>query len=157
MRSALGPGDGVDLVEDDGLDPMQRLARLRGQQEVERLRSRDEDVGRALEHPPALVGRRVARAHADGELGAQPRERAPQVPLDVVVERLERGDVEKAQTVAGRLVEPIDAGEEGSEGLAGSGRGLDEDVPAACDRRPAELLRAGRLGECTLEPLPRPR
>jgi len=156
VRSALGPRDGVDLVEDDSLDPMQRLARLRGQQEVERLGSRDEDVGRPLEHPPALVSRRVARAHADSELGAQPRERAPQVPLDVVVERLERGDVEQAETSTGRLVEPIDAGEECSEGLAGSGRRLDEDVPAARDRRPAELLRLRRLGECALEPLPRP-
>ena len=154
MRSALGARDGVDLVEDDGFDPVQRLACLRRQEQVERLRSRDEDVGRALEHPPALVGRRVAGAHADRELGVQSGKRAPQVPLDVVVERLERGDVEQAQASTGRLVQPIDAGKEGGEGLAGSGRGLDEDVPAARDRRPAELLRARRLGKCTLEPAP---
>jgi hypothetical protein len=43
----------VDLVEDDRLDPAERLAGRRGQQQEERLWRRDEDVGRGLgEHPP---------------------------------------------------------------------------------------------------------
>ena len=58
--------------------------------------------GGVFEHPPALVRGRVAGADADRELRAEPGERAPQVALDVVVERLERGDVEQAQPLARR-------------------------------------------------------
>ena len=98
MRAALRAGDGVHLVDDHGLDPAQRLARLRGQHQEERLRRRDQDVGRLLAAAPrALLRRRVARADADAELGLDPGERAAQVPLDVVVERLQRRDVEQAQ------------------------------------------------------------
>ena len=100
VRAALRPRDRVHLVEDHGLDPAQRLARLRGEQQEERLGSRDEDVGRRLQHPPALVGGRVAGAHADRELRLEPGERAPQVALDVVVERLERRDVEQPEPFA---------------------------------------------------------
>ena len=42
---ALGAGDGVHLVEDHRLHARQRLAGLRGEDEEQRLRSRDEDVG----------------------------------------------------------------------------------------------------------------
>jgi hypothetical protein len=39
VSTALGAGDGVHLVDDDGLDAAQRLAGLRGQEEEERLRA----------------------------------------------------------------------------------------------------------------------
>ena len=117
----------------------------------------DEDVGRRAQHPPPLVGRRVAGAHRDGELRAQARERAAQVPLDVVVERLERGDVEEAEARARGLVQAVDPDEERGERLPGAGRRLDQDVPAARDRGPAELLGGSRAREGALEPLPRPR
>ena len=48
VGAALGAGDGVDLVDDHGLDPAQRLARLRGQHQEERLGRRDQDVRRLL-------------------------------------------------------------------------------------------------------------
>ena len=54
VRAALGRGDRVDLVDDDGLDRREHLARLRGQQEVERLRRRDQDVGRRARDARAL-------------------------------------------------------------------------------------------------------
>ena len=157
MRAALRAGDGVHLVEDHRLDPAERLARLRGEEQEERLGRGDEDVGRRPQHPAALLGRRVARAHRDRELRVEPGERASQVPLDVVVQRLERRDVEQAQPLAGRLVEAVDADQERSERLPRPRRRLDEDVTAARDRRPAEQLCRRRLGERALEPGPRPR
>ena len=85
----------------------------------------------------------------------QPREGPAQVPLDVVVERLQRRDVEEPQALAGPCVEPVDAVEERGERLAGTGRRLDEDVAAARDRGPAGRLGGRRPLERTLEPLPR--
>ena len=49
VRAALGAGDGVHLVDDHRLDPAQRLARLRGEQQEERLGRRDQDVRRLLD------------------------------------------------------------------------------------------------------------
>ncbi len=55
VGAALVVGDGVDLVDDDGVDAAQVLAALlRGEQDVERLRGGDEDVGRRLQHGAAL-------------------------------------------------------------------------------------------------------
>ncbi len=152
MRSALRPGDGVHLVEDHGLDPAQVLARLRGEEQEERLRGRDEDVGRRLQHPPPLLGRRVAGAYGDAELRAQTRERPAQIPLDVVVQRLQRRDVEEPQPFTGRVVQPVDPDEERGERLPRPGRRLDEDMPSARDRRPAGALRGRRPLERALEP-----
>ncbi len=44
-------------------DPAQRLPRLRGQQQEQRLRGRDQDVGRLAGHLAALVGGGVAGPH----------------------------------------------------------------------------------------------
>ena len=91
----------------------QRLARGRGEHQVERLGRRDQDVGRLLDQRAALLGRRVAGADADAEARAEPGERAAQVALDVVVERLQRRDVEDAQAARpGWRVEPVDRVEE---------------------------------------------
>ena len=92
---------------------------------------------------------------ADAQLRAQPGERPAQVALDVVVERLQRRDVEEPQALAGPRVEPVDAVEEGGERLAGAGRRLDEDVAAARDRGPAGRLGGRRPVERALEPLAR--
>ena len=155
VRTALRARDRVHLVEDHGLDPAQRLPRLGGQHQEERLGRRDQDVGRLLHQLAPFLLRRVARADADSELGLDPRERATQVPLDVVVERLQRRDVEKAQPGAGRAVELVDPVEEGGERLPGAGRRLDQDVAAGGDRGPAGRLRRRRAGKRALEPAPR--
>ena len=155
VRATLRPGDRVHLVEDHRLDATQRLARLRGEKQEERFGSRDQDVRRRLLHPPPLVGRSVTGANADRELGAEAGERASQVALDVVVQRLQRRDVQEPEPLAGRRVQPVDPDQEGRERLPRARRRLDEDVPAPGDRRPPELLRRGGAGERALEPLPR--
>ena len=147
VRAALRPGDGVHLVEDERVDGAEQLTRLRRQQEEERLRSRDQDVGRVAQHRRALLLRRVAGADGDAELRLEPGERTAQVPLDVVVQRLQRRDVEHAQSGAGRRRQPVDRVEEGGERLAGAGRRLDQRVRAGGDHGPALLLRGRRRGE----------
>src|SRR5437588_8909337 len=142
----------MDLVEDERLDGAQRLARTGGEEQEERLGSRDEDVRRLAEHRGALALRRVAGADGDAEVALQACERAAQVALDVVVERLERRDVEEPDPVARRAAEAVDPVEEGGERLPGAGRRLDQRVLAGGDRRPAELLRGRRRGEGALEP-----
>ena len=99
VRAALRPGDGVHLVEDHRLDRLQQLAAARGEEQEERLGRRDQDVGRRAQHPLAVALRRVARPHAHRQRRADPRERAAEVPLDVVVERLERRDVEEPEAL----------------------------------------------------------
>jgi hypothetical protein len=44
VRAALGGHQRVNLVEDDGLDPAQGVAGVRGEQQVQRLRGGDEQV-----------------------------------------------------------------------------------------------------------------
>ena len=84
------------------------------EQDVQRLRRRDQDVRRLAAHARALALRRVARAHgranrrfaehACRELAADAFERRAQVLLDVVRERLQRRDVEDLRFVAQRAV-----------------------------------------------------
>jgi hypothetical protein len=60
--------DRVDLVDDHGVDACEPFARpRRGQQDVERLGRRDEDVRRALRHLRALARGGVAGADADAD------------------------------------------------------------------------------------------
>ena len=93
MGAALRPGDGVDLVQDQGLDPGQQLTCLGGQEQEEGLGGRDQDVGRFAEHLLPLLLGRVAGADRDAELGLKAGERAAEVALDVVVQRLQRRHV----------------------------------------------------------------
>ena len=69
VGAALGAGDGVDLVEDDRLDAAQRLARLRGEEEEERLGRGDEDVAGRPREGASLGGGGVAAAHRHGDVG----------------------------------------------------------------------------------------
>ena len=84
----------------------QRVACARRQQQVQRFRRRDQDVGGLALEARALGGRRVARANRDvrhdervaargGDADDSCNGRA-QVPLDVDGQRLERRDVEHA-------------------------------------------------------------
>jgi len=100
VRAALGPGDGVDLVEDDRLHAAQGLPGGGGEQQEQRLGGGDQDVRRVGGEAPPLGGRGVARAdahldpglrqaQADGGL-AQARERGAQIALDVHRQGLQR-------------------------------------------------------------------
>src|SRR3954447_24470407 len=106
------------------------------------------------QHLRALLLRRVPGADGDTQLGPQTGERPAQVPLDVVVRRLERRDVEQPQSLARLGAEPVDSVQECCECLPGAGRRLDQGVLAARDRRPAALLRGCRAAERVLEPGP---
>ena len=62
VRAALGRHQRVDLVDDDRVDRAQRLAGVRGQQQIERLGRRDQDVGRLAQEPRALDRRACRRS-----------------------------------------------------------------------------------------------
>ena len=107
VRAALGGRDRVDLVDDHGVDVLERLAGLAREHQVERLGRRDEDVGRRGDELAPVGGGRVARADADrhpGHRDAEPSRRLAdadqgraQVALHVDAERLQRRDVEDAR------------------------------------------------------------
>ena len=84
-------------------------------------------------------------------------ERRAQVALDVDGERLERRDVEHAAALrlVGRRLEhqPVERPQERRQRLAAAGRREDQRRFAARNRRPAALLRRGRLREHRVEPL----
>ena len=69
VGAALASGDGVHLVDDDGLDAAEGLARLRGEHQEQRLGRGDEDVGRLARQPAPLLGGGVTGPDADAELG----------------------------------------------------------------------------------------
>jgi hypothetical protein len=105
----------VYLVDDDVLDGAEFLLELRGvEQDGERLRRGVEDVWRGFEHPLALAA--VGVTVTDGmthfaHLGsallqflAYPIERTLQVPVDVVRERLQRGDIQAVDGVLETLL-----------------------------------------------------
>ena len=73
VRAALAGDQRVDLVDDHRVHRRQPLARVRGQQQEQRLGRGDEDVRRLAQEARALAGRRVAGA--DGDLGRGHRRR----------------------------------------------------------------------------------
>ena len=133
-------GDRVHLVDDDRLDALQRLAGPAGQHEEQRLGGRDQDVGWSGREGTALVGRCVARADADPDVGQPGRpggeplrrlpdagQRRPEVALDVDGQRLERGDVEHPGALGlvlrrRRGQQLVDRSQERAERLARAGR-----------------------------------
>ena len=154
VRAAARLQHGVDLVDDHDARGLQHLARaLGGQQQVQRLGRRHEDVRRRAQHRRALVLRRVAAAHRRGDLdrGVAHRlgervdfaARLGQVLVDVRRQRLQRRDVDDPHLVGqsrqlGRLAEQlVDRGQERGERLAGAGRRRDQRVLAAPDGAPA--------------------
>ncbi len=155
VRAALRPRHSVHLVQDQRPNARQGLTRARGQQQEERLRRRDQQVGRVPQHRGALLLRRVAGPDRHLHVRLEPGQRAAQVALDVVVERLQGRDVDEACPLPRLLEQPIEPEEESGERLPRAGRRLDQRVLAGRDLRPAELLRRRRPVERLLEPLTR--
>ena len=156
MRATLVVGNGMDLVHDHGLDIAQQLAALfRREQNVQRLRSSDQNVRWGLEHPLPVGGRRIAGAHKSADLrhkeaaltgkASNLRQGTLQIRSNVVAEGFQRGDVNDLnlalELTGDSLVdEAINAGEKGSEGLTGSGRCRNEGRTSGKDVRPTLFL-----------------
>ncbi len=145
----------------------QGLARVRGQDEVERLRGGHEDVGRLAPKGAAFRRRRVAGAHAHPYVMGGPSQAfgsqadagqwRAQVAVYVVDQGLERGNVEHAQPgrrVARRFLrqQPVEAPEERGQRLAAAGGRTDERVLTRGDGRPTLRLRVRGAGERLGEP-----
>ena len=101
----LVAGHRMDFVDDHGLRAPQELtAPLGCEQDVERLRGGDQNVGRLAEHQLACPRRGIAGAHSEADLRKReplglgqphdPSQRFLQVLLDVISQRLERRDVD---------------------------------------------------------------
>ena len=137
VAAALVAEEGVDLVDDDGLDGAEDLAAaFGGEHEVEGFGGGDEDVRGRLDDRLALGLGRVAGAEGgadavrrvaefEGDL-LDLGEGVLEVALDVVAEGFQGGDVKDVDFVGERLLlgfadEAVDGDEEGGEGLAGAG------------------------------------
>jgi hypothetical protein len=167
VGAPLGGDQRVDLVDDDRLDPPERLPGLGGEHEVERLGRGDEDVRRGAQHLAAHVGGRVARAQPHAGLserlaqalgrGPDARDGRPQVLVDIDGQGAERGDVHDTGAL-GRPCRPlaphqaVDAPQESGQGLARACRSQDQRVVALGDGGPALALRRRGCGEARLEP-----
>ena len=153
LMAALGGGEGVQLVDDHASQAGEELRRIGiGQQQRQRFRRGQQEVGRplALAQPAAL--RRVAGAalgpHRQPHLG----DRHLEVAADVGGQRLQGRDVERVQLALALLVGevlavPAALGEldqrrqEARQGLAAAGR-RDQQRALALPR-PARPGRAG--------------
>ena len=171
MHAALGSDHGMNLIHDHRTGAREHApAGLGTEQDVQRLRRGDHDVGRALGAGRALVPGRVAGAHESADVDVRQTQRAQlradagerrlEVAVDVVGERLERRDIHHPRLVR---QEPrgcdtgahqfIDHREECGECLARTRRGCDQHVTLRCDRRPGRALRGRGRSECAREPL----
>ena len=168
VRASLVPGHRVKLVQDERAHAGQPLSAALGRQQyVQRLRRRYQYVGRPLGHGPPLTLRRVAGPDRHPDLfqrqafplgkAADPRQRCSQVALDVVGEGLKGGYVDDPGLVGQAAVhavsdQPIQARQEGREGLPRPGGSGDERVASPGDGRPAQLLRLGWRLELASKP-----
>ena len=138
MRPALVVGDCVNFIHDDGLNIAQNgSTSFRSQQDVKRLRSGDQNVRRTLQHRAALVHQRVAGADGGTNLGHQQTafarhlknlaQRPFKIFLNVVAQRLQRGDVENLGAVVqiscqGLADQPVNTGQKRSQSFARTSR-----------------------------------
>ena len=110
MRTPFVAGQGVDFVDNDGADTAENLAAFGSRQkQVKRFGSRNENVGRPAKHCLAVASGSVARSHRNS-YGRQLAEscfsfrgdffeRNLQVTVDVIAERLQRGNIENLRFV----------------------------------------------------------
>ena len=166
MRAALGGHECVDLVDDQGVDGLQAISCVRGEQQEQRFGRRDQDVCRLALEPGAIGRRGVAGADGDrrrmetippGQRHVRdPGQRGAKVPLDVDGERFQRRNVDDATATQsirhGLEHQTIQAPQEGRQRLPGPRRGEDERRFPSADGRPPVPLGAGRPFERRLKP-----
>ena len=170
VAAPLVADERMDLVDDHRARRAQHAAApLGGEQDVERFRRGDEDMWRTFDHATPLPRGGVPGTHGGAdldvrepqrdELVANPGEGFPEVPLDIVAERLQRRHVDDVGLVTQLAVEPevdqlVDRGQERGEGLPAAGRGRDERIAPSTNLRPRPVLRLGRRRERRVEPVP---
>ncbi len=155
----------MNLVDDHRFDRPQRLARARGQHQVQRLRSRDENLARMPAEPRTLARTRIACADTDrwnmrGNTLAlrhvcDSRKRRTQIALNIDRERFQRRDIENAATGRSRRLaqhQPVQAPQECRERFACSRRCEDQRRLAACDGGPTLALWRRHLFKDRSEP-----
>ncbi len=168
VRAALVAGDRMNLIDDHRSHVRQHFSPgLGGQQNVQRLGRRHDDMRRAAPHTGTLGRRGVSRSHerADLDVGqsrgaqfvADPRERTVEIALDVVRQRLQRRDIEHSRLVGQPAREAlahqgVNGGEKGGQGLAGAGRRGNQDMAGAMQRFPGTQLCGRRRGEAAPKP-----
>ena len=168
MHAPFVVGHGVNFIHNHGLHIAQDgAALLRRQQNVERLRRRNQNVRRALQHEPPVFHQSVARAHGRPDLRHQQpaisrhlqnfSQRDFKILLNVVAEGFERGNIENVGAVAqfpgeGFADEAINACQKSGQRLARSRRSRDKSSVAGKNVRPALLLRFRRRREARREP-----
>src|SRR5579863_1238791 len=148
----------VYLVEDHGLNRAKCLSRRRRENQVERLRSSDQDVRRMAAKSLAFALGSVSGSDADlrfvkrhpataGHIG-NPSQRRSEITFDIDGKRLQRGDVEYSCSFfripgPGLEHQTIKAPEECGQGLASAGGSKDEGALVARDYGPTQALRRG--------------
>ena len=168
VAAALAGQQRMDLVDDDRAHGRQHHPpRFRAQQHVQRFRRGHQDMRRPLAQGRAFGLRGVAGAHRcahvdvgqaqPGQLLANAGQRRDQVQVDVVRQRLQRRDVEHQGGFRQAMRQPfahqrVDRGEEGGQGLAGTGGRGNEGVATGGDRRPRLVLGLGRRRERPRKP-----
>ena len=173
VSAALVVGHRMNLVNDHGLNITQDCAALlRGKQDVERLRRRDKNMRRALQHRTPLVHERVAGADSGANLWHQEAtfaghlqnfaERDFEVLLDIVAQRLQRRNIKDLGAVleitCHRFAhQSINAGEKCGERFAGAS-GCGNERGLTCQNvRPSLLLRLSGRAEPADKPIPHER
>ena len=162
MAATLVRRQRVDLVDDDGTRRGEhRAPRLRAEQNVERLGSRHDHVGRPPPHTRPFGLRGVTGAHQRAdvhvgkaercELRADSRERCCEILLDVVGQGLQRRDIDDERLIRQRSLDALShqtiyGREERGERLPRAGGRGDQHISPRLDQRPGARL---GLGGCT--------
>ena len=169
MGATFRSRDGVDLVDDHGLDAAERLPGCGGQHQIQRLGSGDEHIRRVAAQPVAVARRGVTGPHAHSDVGhavaeprrllPDPRQRDAQVPLYIHPESLQRGNVDHpcAARPGTGLQQQVEGMKEGGESLPGTGGCHHQDMPTGTDRLPRPFLHRGRRGKGSYKPAARRR
>ena len=168
MAAALVRCQRMNLVDDHCSGGREHFpAGLRSKQDVKRFRRRDDDVGRPATHALPLSRGSIAGTHprADVDIAeallpqrrTNAQERSVEIFADVVRQRLQWGDVDDLGLVPQHAVKPlahqiVDRRHEGSQGLAGTGRGGNQHIAPGLNGRPCLRLGGSRPAEATLEP-----
>ncbi len=165
-NAALVGTEGVNLVDDAVTDPAQGFASTGGQEQVQRFRRGDENMGRLAQEPLPFHLRSIAGADGNVDFRQWLLE-APgkirnafqgnlQIAIDVVIERFQRRYVQDLHSGGNRILPPqsVKAGKERGQGLARSGRRQDEGILAGSNGRPTLPLRRRRPSQGMAKPLP---